>query len=234
MGLPITPIIDFLNSVICGICSFLLFRSFQREPGRPVLRFFAQGYLSLVVSYLFFSVPRIAVPEDSLTVGIGFVIAQAFLFLAVAFFAKVTMFFVKVQWAQRIFWLVVFISAIGVLLSIMYFGYPEYDPVTSITNWNIHISVSIVSVLVFAGVLLPSAVYFFFQGFRSQDQIVRKRSTIIAIGLVFLTVTAFTYYSATTRIVALVSDILSLLSFLIIFFGVIYKRGARYEESKTE
>ena len=44
-----------------------------------------------------------------------------------------------------------------------------------------------------------------------------------------LVITALVYYSATTITVALISDLLSLLSFLIVFFGVIYKRGKGYD-----
>lgn len=226
MGVPFTPIIDLLNAVICGVCSFLLFRSFQREQGRLVLKFFAQGYAALVVSYLFFSIPRLTASDNSFLLGIGFVFAQAFLYLAVAFFSKVTTYFINVQLVQRVFWFVIILSTVAVLSSVVFFGYPVHDPETSITDWNIHPLVSALSITVFAGVLLPSAIFFLRQGIRSRDTIVKRRSTVISIGLFALIITAYTYYTATTQIGALISDFLSLVSFLIIFFGVIYKRGS--------
>ncbi|MFA5135024.1 MAG: hypothetical protein WC505_04555 [Patescibacteria group bacterium] len=226
MNLPITPIIDLCNSIICAYCSYRLFRSYHRDRQAPVLLYFAQGYASLIIAYLMFSIPRIAVPEESFVLGVSFIISQSFLYLAIAFFAKVGTFFINVQMVQRAFWSVVILSTIVVLFSIVYFSYPIHDLETGITDWNIHPFVGIGSFVIFAGVLLPSAVLFFRQGLRSQERIVKIRSTVIAGGLILLIITAFTYYTATSEIVALTSDLLSLLSFLIIFFGVIYKRGS--------
>ncbi len=228
MGLPITPFIDLLNSILTGFCGYILFRSYQREPQHsPVLLFFSKGYFSLVFAYLFFSIPRIVVPENSLYLGIAFIIAQAFLFVAIAYFAKVTTFFISITWVPRVFGLVLFLAAAAIFLSIIYFGYPEYDPATSITDWGIHPIVGAVSILIFGGVLIPSMVFFFYQGARSSDHVVRIRSRIMAIGLLFLIVTATLYYTAETQVVALVSDVFSLFSFLIIFFGIVYKRERR-------
>lgn len=231
MNLPITPIIDLVNSILCAYCSYHLFRSYYRDRKATVLLYFAQGYSSLIIAYLIFSIPRLVVPEESFVLGVSFVISQAFLYLASAFFAKVGMFFINVQWVRRAFWFIVILSAIVVLFSIVYFSYPIHDLETGITDWNIHPFVGIGSFVILAGVLLPSAVIFYRQGFRSKERIVKIRSIAIASGLVLLVITAFVYYTATSAIVALTSDLLSLLSFLIIFFGVIYKRGSYHPPS---
>ena len=226
MSLPITPIIDLLNSLLCGVCGIILYRSYQRDQKSVVLLYFAYGYFSLIVAYLFFSIPRIAVPEKSFVLGIAFIIAQSFLYLAIAHFSKVTTFFINVQLVRRVFWFVIVAAIIATALNIVYFGYPEHDVATGVTNWDIHPIVGIASTVVLGSVLLTSSIYFLWQGFRSRNKIVKRRSITIAIGLILLTITAYTYYSATTQITALLSDMLSLISFLIIFFGVIYKRGS--------
>ncbi len=226
MGLPITPLIDLVISIICIFCSYKLYTSYRdSDHKRIVLLFFAQGYFSLIFSYFCFSLPRLLVPEQSLVLGIGFVMAQAFLFVAVAFFAKVTVYFINIQWVQRVFWIVVVAAAIAVMLNVIYFNYPEYNRATGITNWNINPIVGLASTVIFAGVLVPSTIFFFRQGFQSQDKVVKTRSIVIAIGLLFLMITAYAYYTATTQFAALTSDLLSLVSFLIIFFGIFYKRG---------
>lgn len=226
MQLPVTPLIDLSISVICILCSWQLFRSYKKDNRYVVLLYFFQAYLALTVSYLFFSLPRLISPDNSLYIGIGFVTAQAFLYLGLAFFAKVATFFIiKVYWAKRIFWLVVFIAMMATIVNIALFTHPIYNQSTGLTDWNIHPIVGVFSVIILVGVLVPSSVFFFWQGLKSKDKVVKIRSLALAIGLSSLVITAYVYYSATTITVSLISDLLSLLSFLIVFFGVIYKRG---------
>ncbi|XOU94412.1 MAG: hypothetical protein ACNFW9_06310 [Candidatus Kerfeldbacteria bacterium] len=225
MNLPLAPLIDLLISVICFFCSWQLYRSYKRDNSHIVLFYFFQAYAVIMLSYLFFAIPRLTFPENSLYIGIGFVVAQAFLYIGMAFFAKVTTFFVKVYWSKRVFWLVIFASVMAIIINIAFFTYPIYNSVTGLTDWNIHPWVGISSTIVLVGILAPSSLFFFWQGFKSRDNVVKIRSISLAIGLVSLMITAYIYYSATTVTVTLISDLLSLLSFLIVFFGVIYKRG---------
>ncbi|MFH1207196.1 MAG: hypothetical protein V1668_01150 [Patescibacteria group bacterium] len=224
MNIPITPLIDLANCIICAVCGYQLYRSWQRDRNNTVLLYFAQGYTLLVFSYFFFSVPRLAVPDNSLVLGIGFVVAQAFLYGGVAFFAKVTVFFLRRQLVRQAFLAVVLLSVIAVVFNVIFFNHPTYNPADSMTNWDIHPVVSILSSLIFTGVLLPSAVFYYWQGSRSRDPIVRRRSIGLSFGLALLIVTAYTYYTAETPIIVYISDVLSLLSYLVIFLLVIYRR----------
>jgi len=224
MSLPITPLIDLLISVIAIYCSINLYRSYNRDKKHVVLLYFAQGYTAVIFAYLFFSLPRLIFPEEADIIGVGFVIANALLYLSVALFAKVTAYFIRVIWAKRIFWLVILLSIIALVINIIFYSVPDYDSSTGLTDWNIQPIVGIASVIIFAGILVPSSIFFMWQGIKSDDQVVRRRSMIIAVGLMALVITALTYYSATNITIALISDFLSLLSFLIVFFGVIYKR----------
>jgi len=229
--MPVAPLIDLLNSIICGFCGYHLYRSWRIDQRQLVLLYFSQGYFVLIFSYLFFSLPYLFFPDSAFLLGVSFIISQSLLYLAVAFFAKVTAFFIRVQWAQRVFWSVVLVAVMAVLLHIVFFSYPVYDKAIGITDWNIHPVVGIFSVIILAGVLVPSAVFFFQQGIKSREKVVRTRSLIISTGLLFLIITAYTYYSATTYLAVLISDLFSLLSFLIIYFGVIYKRVPGYKIS---
>lgn len=228
MIIPWGAVIDLLNCVICAYCSYHLYRSWQRDQKQLVLLFFSRGYFCLIFSYLFFSLPLIFFPEQHTLLGIAFILAQGFLYMAVAYFAKVVSYFIRAQWAARVFWMVVAASIIAIILHIVYFSYPVYDKVAGLTIWNIHPVVGAVSTLITIGVLAPSAILFFWLGIRSLDKIVKVRSLIISIGLTSLIITAYTYYNAKHQPEAIISDILSLLSFLIIFIGVIYKRGSIY------
>jgi len=110
-------------------------------------------------------------------------------------------------------------------LSLVFLSHPIYNSETGITDWSIHPVVGLASLVIIATVLVPSVVFFFWQGKKSKDKIVKTRSLLISVGLLFLTITAYTYYTVTTQIGSLVSDLLSLASFIIIFVGVVYKRG---------
>jgi len=158
--------------------------------------------------------------------AIGFIVAQSCMYLAIAYFSKITTFFIKPKWLTRVFWFVISISVVAVVLSIVYFSHPIYDTTTGITNWDIQPIVGIVSMIIFAGVLIPSAIFFFWQGVKSKDITVKTRSVAISIGLLLLIITAYTYYTASTQLAALTSDLFSLLSYLTIFFGVIYRRDS--------
>jgi len=228
MSLPITPLIDLLISLIAIYCSINLYRSYKKDEKHIVLLYFSQAYFVIIFSYLFFSLPRLIFPEEAQIIGVGFVIAQSLLYLSIALFAKVTAYFFKVIWAKRIFVLVLFVSLIAIVVNIIFYSIPNYDASTGLTDWNIEPIVGVFSTIILTGVLVPSSIFFFWQGFKSQDSIVKRRSIIIAVGLLSLVITALIYYSATTFTVTLISDLFSLMSFLIVFFGVIYKRDNRY------
>ncbi|MFH0804949.1 MAG: hypothetical protein V1916_02005, partial [Patescibacteria group bacterium] len=59
MQIAISPFIDLLNSILCAVCCWQLYRSFRRDTRQVVLRFWASAYFALIFSYLFFSIPRI-------------------------------------------------------------------------------------------------------------------------------------------------------------------------------
>lgn len=233
MAFPITPVIDLFNSFICAFCSYQIYQSFRRDRSNAVLKYFSQGYLALIFSYLLFSLPRLLAPHASFYQGVGFILAQAGLYIALAYFAKITAFFINQKLVQRVFWLVLTLAAVNVALSFIYFTYPQYNTSTGITTWDFHPAVGITSVIIIAGVLVPTIILYFRRGLKSNDRIVKVRALLIAAGLALLVITAVTYYTATKPITALASDLFSLLSFLVIFLGVVYKRNLNRDTSIT-
>lgn len=225
MAFPITPIIDLCNSLICAYCSYQLYRSWRREPANRQLFLFSLAYVSLVFSYLFFSIPRLIMPGSSYFLGVSFVIAQACLYVALAFFSRITTSLIKPAWSRPVFIAVLIISLVAVALSVVYFTRPHYDTTTGITEWNIQPVVGVFSTLIFIITLVPSMLLFLWQGYRSAESTVKVRSLIIGCGLLLLIITAYTYYNATTAHAALISDIISLLSYVVIFVGVVYRRN---------
>ena len=224
MTFPLSPAIDLLNSVLCIFCAWKLHRSYLNDPGNQVIKFFATGYFFIIFAYVSFSLPRLIVPDNSLAIGVGFLIAHVFLFLSTAYFVKVTTFFFKSDVHKLFFWIFIILAAGALAIGVIRFQEPIYDSATGITNWNMDPLFSTVTSILFLLVLVPSSLFFFYQGIKTREKIVRIRSIWIAFGLALLLVAAATYYTATTQLLALVSDILSFSSFLSVFIGVYYKR----------
>lgn len=224
INFPVTPIIDLSNSILCLFCSIKLYNSYKKEPENKVIEYFYKAYVALVVAYLFFSLSRLIWPSNSFALGVCFISAHVFLFLATGFFLMVTVFILKPEW-HRIFFGFYLILALGaIVLNIVNFNYPEYDRLTGITNWHINSLVGTIFTILFSVVLIPSTILFLYQGARTKTKIVKVRSLLIGFGIILLIIAAVTYYSANTQIKALISDFFSLSAFLFIFLGVYYKR----------
>ncbi len=224
MNFPISPVIDLLNSILCGFCAWRIYRSYKMDPPNTVLSYFATAYFFLIFAYFAFSLPRLLAPHNAQAIGIGFIVAHAFLFLATAYFVMVTTFFFKTGLHRVLFWIFLTLSLGVLIVGIIRFHEPFYDPTTGLTNWNIdEIFGTLTSVLLLL-VLVPSSLFFFYQGMRTRDRVIRVRSIWIAFGISLLLIAAATYYSAGTQLMVLVSDFFSLSAFLSIFIGVYYKR----------
>lgn len=231
MTISLSPLIDLSNSVLCFFCAWKLYNAFKKDKSNKVIEYFFKGYVMMMVAYLFFSFPRIIVPENSFYLGVGLIIAQVFLFIGTAYLAMMTAFFIDPLRYKIAFWLFIILATVVIILFIVYFGLPVYDVKTGITDWHIDPVPGIASSILFLTVLLPSTIYFFSQGIRSHNKIVKMRSLLISAGFVLLMITAYTFYQASTQMQVLISDLFSLSSFLVIFLGVYYKRGSNLKET---
>lgn len=230
MTIPLSPIIDLSNSVLCFFCAWKLYSAYRKDTANKVIEYFFKGYVMMVVAYLFFSLPRIIGPENSFYLGVGFIIAQVFLFIGTAYLAMVTAFFIDPLRYKIAFWLFITLATVVIILFIIYFGLPVYDINTGITDWHIDPVPGVASSILFLCVLLPSTIFFLSQGIRSRNKIVRVRSFLISLGFVLLMITAYTFYQARTQMQVFISDLFSLSSFLVIFLGVYYKRGSNLKD----
>ncbi len=224
MNIPITPLIDLSNGILCSICAWKLHISSRKDPTNQVIRYFATAYFFLIFAYAAFSLPRLLMPADSRAIGVGFLTAHIFLFLATGYFVMVTTFFFKAGWHRVFFWVFLLLSLAVMVVGGLRPTLPVYYPDTGITNWNIDLLFGTLTSILFLVVLIPSSLFFFYQGIRTRDRIIRIRSIWIAFGLALLLIAAATYYTAATVTMSLLSDLFSLSAFLSIFIGVYYKR----------
>ena len=230
MTISISPLIDLSISALCFFCAWKLYGAYKKDTANKVIEYFFKAYVMAVVAYLFFSLPRIIMPDQSFYLGVGFIIAQLFLFIATAYLAMVTTFFIDPLRYKISFWLFMILAIVVIILFIIYFGMPVYDKKTGITDWHIDPIAGIASSVLFLTVLLPSTIYFFSRGVCSHNKIVRVRSLLISIGFILLMIATYTFYQASSETQVFVSDLFSLSSFLVIFLGVYYKRGTSLKE----
>lgn len=224
MAFPITPVIDLSNGLLCTILAWKLHISYKKNPSNQVLHIFATAYIFLIFAYAAFSLPRLIISSNTQAIGVGFLVANAFLFLAAAYLVRVTMFFFKTTLQKPLFWIFL-ILALGVMIvGVIHFSEPSYNPATGLTNWNIDPTFGTLTTVLFLIVLVPSSLFFFYQGIKTRDAIVRVRSVFIALGIALLLIAVGTYYTATNSTLFFISDIFSLSAFLTIFIGVYYKR----------
>lgn len=224
MAFPITPLIDLSNSFLCLFCTWKLYRSYRLNPSNRVLKYFTSAYMLLIFAYLAFSLPRFFVPRDQLAIGVGFLVANAFIFLSTSYLVMVTTFFLSVSLHRIFFWVFLIFSTAVMIVGVANFQMPFYNTETGLTNWNIDPLFGTLTSVLLLSVLVPSGLFFFYQGIRTRHPVVRIRSILIGFGIAFLMVATATYYNATTHLLFYISDMFSLTAFLTIFIGVYYRR----------
>lgn len=138
----------------------------------------------------------------------------------------VTTFFLKAGLHKIFFTIFLLLCAAVLVVGVIEPTLPVYNQATGITDWNINPLFGTMTSILFLIVLVPSSLFFFYQGIKTRDRVVRIRSVWIAFGLALLLIAASTYYTAGTLALALLSDIFSLCAFLSVFVGVYYKRTA--------
>ncbi|MFH1236182.1 MAG: hypothetical protein V1685_04570 [Parcubacteria group bacterium] len=226
MAFPITPTIDLLNGVLCAFLAWKLHRSLRQNPSHRVLHLFAQLYVFLIFAYLAFSLPRFFVPLDQQAIGVGFLVAHVFLFLAAGYLVRVTTFFFRANWELPAFWLFLTLAVGAMIVGVMNFQEPYYNTTTGITDWNIDPMFGTLTTVIFLIVLVPSSLFFFYQGIKTRNTVIRTRSILIALGIALLLVALAIYYNSGTSTLFFISDLFSLSAFLSTFIGVYYKRGS--------
>lgn len=227
-SIPITPLIDLTNSILCLFCALKLSKSYKKDKSDQVIKYFYFAYISLFVAYIFFSLPRMFFPLNSSVIGFGFIFAHIFLFLATGYFLIVSIYFINHEINKNLFYIFLFLSACVIVFILIRFPHPINNQETGITDWNIDQTVGLLITALFLIVLIPGAIVFFYQGFRSKLNLVKVRSLLIGCGLILLIIAAATFYSAKTQKEALISDIFSLSSFFVIFLGVYYTQSNKF------
>lgn len=226
MTFPVSIAIDLLNSALCAFLAVRLYRAYQRDPGSKTLRNFFLTYASLTVAYVLLFVPRMFASQHELFLSIAFALGNFAFLVASSFFGRIVLQFTRPTWVKPFLAIYYVLVIICLGWSLFDRALPVVDSTTGITQWNVPLGVGILGGTLLLLVLIPGAVLFFSRGVRIHDNhIVRIRSFTIGIGAILLILSAITFNLATTEMLAIIGDFLSIAALLTIFLGVIYHRS---------
>lgn len=225
MAFQVSTMIDLVNSALCVYLAARLYRAYQQDPKSLTLRNFSYTYVSLTVAYVLLFVPRIFAAQQGLFLSIAFAFGNFAFLIASSFFGRIVLAFTRPTWVKPFLTIYYTLATICLGWSLIDRALPVVDSTTGITQWNVPLGVGILGGFLLLLVLIPGAMLFFSRGVRIRDNhIVRVRSFTIGIGALLLTLTAITFYLATSETLAIIGDLLSIGALLTIFLGVIYHR----------
>lgn len=225
MAFPASTSIDIFNSALCAYLAVRLFRAHLQDPASRTLRNFFFTYASLTVAYVLLFVPRIFAAQQEFLLSIAFALGNFAFLIASSFFGRIVLQFTRPTWVKPFLAVYHALAILCLGWSLVDRALPAVDATTGITQWNVPLGVGILGGALLLLVLIPGAVLFFSRGIRTRDNhVVRVRSLTIGIGALLLTLTAITFYLATTEMLAIIGDLLSIGALLTIFLGVIYHR----------
>lgn len=225
MTLQVSTLIDLLNSTLCAYLAVRLYRAYQQDPASRTLRNFFFTYVALTVAFVLLFVPRIFAAQQTQFLSVAFAFGNFAFLIASSFFGRIVLQFSRPHWIRPFVAGYHTLAVVCLGWSLASRAQPVVDVTTGITQWNVPLGVGILGGALLLLVLIPGAVLFFSRAIRTRDNhVVRVRSFTFAIGALLLTLTALTFYLATTEMLAIIGDLLSIGALLTIFLGVIYHR----------
>lgn len=225
MTIQVSTTIDLLNAALCAFLAVRLYRAHEQDPASRTLRNFFYTYVSLTAAYVLLFVPRMFASQQELFLSISFAFGSFAFLVASSFFGRIVLEFTRPTWIKPFLAGYHTLAVASLVWSLFDRALPMVDRTTGITQWNVPIGVGALSGFLLLLVLIPGAVLFFNRGIHTQgNHIVRVRSFTIGIGALLLVLTAITFYLASSEMLAIIGDLLSIGALLTIFLGVVYHR----------
>ncbi len=224
MPLPISPTIDALNCLLSVYLGVRLWRAAKLNPESQSLRWFAYTYGFLTLAYAALALPRFFDKQNEGLLIASFTFGNACFLVAAAFFSQVIFSFTLTRYRKPVFIVAMVLVGIAVLAAILQPGLPLHDVQTGITRWNAPPVAGAISGAFLIVVLLASGALFFRRAVQANSYVVRVRSLTIGFGSILLLATAVIFYAATTEVLAVTGDGMSIAALLTVFFGAVYHR----------
>lgn len=181
--------------------------------------FFDRFTLFFGLFYLFFSLPILLVPENSLAIGIGYIIGHAFAYIGFGYLARISWLIAKPAFdSTNILRLYLLLGAALTVLNICFFNYPSVLS-NGITEWNQNELVGVLIILFSMTAFLPAAVLFIKQSIQLPQQ--RKRFALIGASFLLIIIGGPLHDIASQPWLSLVADAVTTSGFVLMFFGVI-------------
>lgn len=231
MVLPITGIghvIDF------SVLIYFYYRIRKSDVANNKFYFYFERFtLSMSMFFLIMALPNLFFPNDSVMLGLGYVIGHIFLYVSYAYLARIALFIFKPSFNSINIYRIYLLAAAAITaLNIIFFNYPVVQA-DGITAYNaagpIGIAITAISILT----LLPSAILFIREAFRQPQHM--RRFIHIGLSFLFIIVGGPLHDIATTSTMYIVADVVTTLGFLLMLLGVVIgTKSAITSNKRTE
>lgn len=119
----LTPIGHIIDTLVVFFIALKLYSTY-RKTGNKVIGYFSYSFFSFVFMWLFMWTTNVMAPHDPAVMGAGIVVAHAFAYLGLAFFAMIPMYFIRPRYTSLAFVTIVMIGTILTIGNLVQFSYP--------------------------------------------------------------------------------------------------------------
>lgn len=227
MQLSTTGIGAFLTSLAWLFFYYKLGKN--KSSSNDFVKYFKGFTLFFGLFFLVFSVPSMLFSDNSILLGICYLVGHALCFIGLAYLVRVSYLLAKPgvsSFGDFIMFLIA--GAMVTILNIIYFNYPYIE--SGVMQWNqapqVGISIGILSIIAF----LPVAILFAKEAATQPKN--RKRYILIAAAFIVIAICGPLHDVTGSIIVLLISDALSIVACLMLFAGVMSIPKANVVKSK--
>ncbi len=218
----ITSISTGITSLFFLISSISTFRSWRKNKDPLFLSFFYFFFFFGIMQFML-SLATGIFSQNTSASNACWMIAHVFVFLAISNFIRFPIHIKYPQLEKKVFGFALAISAIA--LSILYLKLPEVKPFlldNGVYNWIIpSLSGATIGITVSISFIF-SAWIFVSEGIHSQDKVIKAKSFLIAIGILFFLIGGPTHNFVKTPLLNFIADFILILGSLFMLFGVYF------------
>lgn len=182
------------------------------------IRFFKGFSFFFAMFFITFSLPLIVVPDMTIVLSIAHIIGHTFSYIAFAYLARVALLLSKPSFNSFFVFVGYLIAGAGVTsLNLYYFNYPYLAD--GLVHWSQHplVSVAVATFSILA--ILPVALLFMKEAIVQSKN--RRNYGLISMSLMMTIIAGPMHDAATSSTILIVADLLTILSCVLMFAGVI-------------
>lgn len=229
------PLVSYFNlttAILAGVGAIKLFLSYQKTTN-VIIGYFAKFYFFVAGIFVFYALPGLA--SDNLAViGIFYIIALPFIFLAAAYLISVPLTFWRLYFLRKIvFWSIVVLIPTTVLINLLNFSPAQQVVIGGLVDWDSVEAPAVrflISISGFIGLL--AGIFFFIEAIKAKTKWVKIRSFIIGFGVLLLGLASVLNFAValfsekSLELILILASVSAFLSLVLILLGIYLKKDS--------